>query len=156
MAALPSASSDVGAEVAALRERREQDDEHDRRQVLERRPAERDMAVRRVDLAALAEDLGHDRARRLRDEGAEEQRFDRLEAHARRRPRSRARRCVATCSDAADESDAADREQVAEGQLEADGEEQEDEADIGQRSDGLRIGRRGPPCTGPMIRPAAT
>ena len=63
-----------------MRQRAKQDDQDDRGQILQRRPAQGHVAVWRIELAALAQDLGHHRARRLRDEGAEEQRFEGAEA----------------------------------------------------------------------------
>ena len=130
---------DVAGEIAAQRQRAKQDNQHDCRQVLQRRPAQGHVAVGRIELAALAEDLGHHGTRRLRDESAEEQRFEGAEAQ--RDPHE-----VADDDHghdlhaAADDGHLADAQQLPERQLEPDAEQQEHEADVGQRGDRLGLG----------------
>ena len=118
------------------------DDEHDRRQVLEHGPAQGDVAVRRVELAALAQDLGDHGARRLADEGAEEQRLERREAQRHGDEVAQRRPSPTTCTTPPTMAMRRTRERSRIDSSRPDGEEQEDQADVGQRGDGVAVGDR--------------
>jgi hypothetical protein len=58
---LGNGEDQLAADVTAAGDRRQDDHQHDRRQILNGRPAERDAPVLRVDVLALDHDLGgHD------------------------------------------------------------------------------------------------
>src|SRR3954452_17307679 len=95
----------------------------------------------RVELAAVPEYLGDHRARRLADEGAEEQSLDWRETESDRDDVTDRRRRE-DLQRTADERNTSDAQQVAHRQLETDGKEEEAESDVRERADGLRIRAR--------------
>ena len=115
--------------------------EHERHdaQVLEEQDGDDDASVRRVELPAVVVDLENDRRRREREQRAEEDRQPRLVPTGE----------PATQRDGGDGRDhlqpaAADDpfgrcDDARERELEADREEQQDDADLGQRADGVGL-----------------
>ena len=75
----------------AAGERRQRDDEHDRRDVLDDRPADRRAAVGAVDLAAVDERLEDDERRREGQAGADDQRLPQVRAEEGHDERARRR-----------------------------------------------------------------
>ena len=136
--ATSSATRPADVSLAAGEDRHREQERHDA-EVLEQQDPDRELAVRRVDLAALREQPDHERRARHRHERADHERAapgraepDRRGGHERERDRhlEAARR----------ERDAPEPRSAVDRQLEADLEQQEDDAELGEVPHALRIG----------------
>ncbi len=119
-------------------ERRQGDDEHDRRQVLDDRPTDGGAAVKAVHLAAIHQRLDDDEGRRDRQAGADDQRLLEFEANADGDRGTRAEDDD-DLEDAAGQRQAPDIAQLADRELDTEREQQHDDADVGEDRDLLDV-----------------
>ena len=136
--------------LARGKDRHREQKRHDA-QVLEQQDPDRELAVRRVDLAALRQERDHERRARHRDERAEHRRGARLRTERGRDRSDRAER-DRDLETARDHRGPPHPPQPVERQLEADLEQQEYDAELGERLDARGIVDPAQ-STGPEERP---
>ena len=119
-------------------QRRQRDDERDRDQVLDDRPADRHAAVERVELAPVDQRLDDDEGRRDRQARADDQGGARFDAHGNREHRPDSED-DADLDQGAGYRDPRDGAELADRELDAEREQEEDDAEVGELGDCLRI-----------------